>query len=81
MNPLNQEPNTVDVIIPNLYLGDKNAATDLELVSKLELTHILSVDMIPLPQVSVSTVLELRCKKNRRNSEFYMHRFLLSQLT
>ena len=45
-----QEPNTADTIIPNLYLGDKNAATDLELVSKLELTHILSVDMIPLPQ-------------------------------
>ena len=63
MNPLNQEPNTVDVIIPNLYLGDKNAATDLDLVSKLELTHILSVDMIPLPQVSVYTVLEFRCKK------------------
>ena len=45
-----QEPNTADTIIPNLYLGDKNAATDLELISKLELTHILSVDMIPLPQ-------------------------------
>ena len=45
-----QEPNTADTIIPNLYLGNKNAATDLELVSKLELTHILSVDMIPLPQ-------------------------------
>jgi len=55
MNEPNQEPNTVDVIIPNLYLGDKNAATDLELVSKLELTHILSVDMIPLPQVVSST--------------------------
>lgn len=50
-----QEPNTADTIIPNLYLGDKNAATDLELVSKLELTHILSVDMIPLPQVVSST--------------------------
>ena len=50
-----QEPNTVDTIIPNLYLGNKNAATDLELVSKLELTHILSVDMIPLPQVVSST--------------------------
>ena len=70
MNPLNQEPNTVDVIIPNLYLGDKNAATDLELVSKLELTHILSVDMIPLPQVSVSTVLELRCKKIEETVNF-----------
>lgn len=47
--------NCVDVIAHNLYLGDKNAATDLELISKLELTHILSVDMVPLPQVVSST--------------------------
>ena len=51
---MNIEPNTVDSIDTNLYLGDKNAATDLELISKLELTHILSVDMVPLPHVVTS---------------------------
>ena len=47
--------NSVDVIATKLYLGDKHAATDLELIAKLELTHILSVDMIPLPHVVSST--------------------------
>ena len=49
------ENNCVDVICPNLFLGDKNAATDLELVAKLELTHILSVENFPLPHVVSST--------------------------
>ena len=43
--------NTVDIILPNLYLGDKNSAMDLELIGKLEVSHILSVDIVPLPQV------------------------------
>ena len=43
--------NTVDIILPNLYLGDKNSAIDLELIGKLEVSHILSVDIVPLPQV------------------------------
>jgi len=44
----------VNEIIPGLYLGDKRAATDLDLLSKLELSHILSVDLVPLPQVVTS---------------------------
>ena len=47
--------NSADEIVRGLYLGDKNAATDLELIAKLELTHILSVDLVPLPQVVTST--------------------------
>ena len=43
--------NAVDIILPNLYLGDKNSAIDLELIGKLEVSHILSVDIVPLPQV------------------------------
>ena len=45
----------VDKIVPHLYLGDKAASTDLELISRLELTHIVSVELIPLPQVVTST--------------------------
>ena len=37
--------NAVDIILPNLYLGDKNSAFDLELIGKLEVSHILSVDI------------------------------------
>ena len=44
----------VNEIISGLYLGDKRAATDLDLLSKLELSHILSVDLVPLPQVVTS---------------------------
>ena len=41
-------------ILPGLYLGDKRAASDLDILSKLEINHILSVDLVPLPQVVTS---------------------------
>ncbi len=47
--------NSVDIVQPNLYLGDKHAACDLELLAKLQLTHILSVDIVPLPNVVSSS--------------------------
>ena len=52
--PVKMMADNVNEIIPGLYLGDKRAATDLDLLSKLELSHILSVDLVPLPQVVTS---------------------------
>ena len=46
-----KEANPVDQVGPNLYLGDKNAAMDLELITKLKLTHILTAELIPLPHL------------------------------
>lgn len=49
------EPHSYDKIAENLYLGDKNAASDLDLIGKLKLTHILTVELIPLPQLVSSS--------------------------
>jgi hypothetical protein len=37
-----------------LYLGDKNAACDTELLARLKMTHILTAELIPLPHVVTS---------------------------
>ena len=42
-------------IAEHLYLGGKNAASNLDLIAKLKLTHILTVELIPLPQLISST--------------------------
>ncbi|TRY78194.1 hypothetical protein TCAL_06766 [Tigriopus californicus] len=45
----------VDQIAENLFLGDKKAATDLELIGRLKLTHIVTAELIPLPHSVSST--------------------------
>ena len=45
----------VDEILPHLFVGNKNASTDLDLIAKMNLSHIVSVELIPLPQVVTST--------------------------
>lgn len=49
------DPNPVDQIAENLFLGDKRAATDLELIGRLKLTHIVTAELIPLPHSVSST--------------------------
>ena len=39
----------VNEILPNLYLGDRVAATDIKTLQTLKISHILSLDMEPLP--------------------------------
>eukprot|EP00095_Tigriopus_kingsejongensis_P010223 snap_masked-scaffold78_size404448-processed-gene-3.19 protein:Tk10223 transcript:snap_masked-scaffold78_size404448-processed-gene-3.19-mRNA-1 annotation:"dual specificity protein phosphatase 12" len=50
-----EELNSVDQVGDNLFLGDKNAAHDLELIGKLKLTHIVTAELIPLPHMVSST--------------------------
>ena len=40
----------VNEILPNLYLGDRVAATDIKTLQTLKISHILSLDMEPLPE-------------------------------
>ena len=51
-----EEPNPFDEIAPNLYLGDKNAAMDLDLITRLKLTHILTAELIPLPHLVKTSI-------------------------
>lgn len=37
-----------------VFLGDKNAACDTELLARLKITHILTAELIPLPHVVTS---------------------------
>jgi hypothetical protein len=37
-----------------MYLSDKNAATDLEVLSRLDVSHILTAELIPLPRFVTS---------------------------
>ena len=43
-------PTSCDEIVHNLFLGNLTAATDLEWLKKTKITHILTVDCIPLPR-------------------------------
>ena len=47
--------NKLDLVAPGLYVGDKNAAQDLELISRLKLTHIVTAELIPLPRMVSSS--------------------------
>ena len=47
--------NSVDLILPGLFIGDKNGASDVDLLSRLGITHILSVELVPPPQLITST--------------------------
>ncbi|KAJ3654075.1 hypothetical protein Zmor_013288 [Zophobas morio] len=42
-------PVSIDLIEPNLYLGSRSAAEDPETLKKYNITHILTIDDIPLP--------------------------------
>ncbi|KAK9890501.1 hypothetical protein WA026_010580 [Henosepilachna vigintioctopunctata] len=52
----NLGPINVDLIEPNLYLGGLAAAKDVGTLSKLKITHILTIDCCPLPR----QILELK---------------------
>ncbi|XP_014094950.3 dual specificity protein phosphatase MPK-4 [Bactrocera oleae] len=43
-------PVSVDEIVPGLYLGNLTAATHMETLKNFEITHILTLDSVPLPQ-------------------------------
>ncbi|XP_011183104.2 dual specificity protein phosphatase MPK-4 [Zeugodacus cucurbitae] len=43
-------PVSVDEIVPGLYLGNLTAATHMETLKKFQITHILTLDSVPLPQ-------------------------------
>lgn len=49
-NPLDMIPNSMDEIRPRLYLGDKNAACDLDLIAHAKLTHVVTAEIVPLPR-------------------------------
>lgn len=40
----NELPNLLDLIIPNLYLGDVSAAYDIPNLKRLDITHVLSIE-------------------------------------
>ncbi|XP_063918437.1 dual specificity protein phosphatase MPK-4-like [Zophobas morio] len=40
---------SIDLIEPNLYLGNRSAAKDRETIKKYNITHILTIDQTPLP--------------------------------
>lgn len=43
-------PVNMDMIEPNLYLGNIASATDVNNISKFKITHILTIDTCPLPR-------------------------------
>ncbi len=47
--------NSCDQVLDGLYLGDKNAACDLQLLAKLRISRILTAELIPLPHLVTST--------------------------
>ncbi|KAL3280816.1 hypothetical protein HHI36_004047 [Cryptolaemus montrouzieri] len=46
----NIAPVSVDLIVPNLYLGGLAAAKDVVTLNTLKITHILTIDTCPLPR-------------------------------
>ena len=50
MESQKSEVNPVDEIIDKLFLGDVSVAMDTELMHRIGVTHILTVEMIPLPE-------------------------------
>lgn len=44
-------PVSIDMIEPNLYLGGLAAARNLGVLNKYKITHILTIDTCPLPQM------------------------------
>nr|XP_022905968.1 dual specificity protein phosphatase MPK-4-like [Onthophagus taurus]XP_022908639.1 dual specificity protein phosphatase MPK-4-like [Onthophagus taurus] len=52
----NGGPVSIDLIEKNLYLGSLSAATDIPTLNKYEITHILTIDTVPLPR----NVLDIR---------------------
>lgn len=49
-------PISIDLIEPNLYLGGLNAAKDLPTINRYNITHILTIDICPLPRTVVEYV-------------------------
>ncbi|XP_015179201.1 PREDICTED: dual specificity protein phosphatase 12-like isoform X2 [Polistes dominula] len=43
-------PSSFDEVEPNLFLGNLTAATDVEWLKEINMTHILTVDSCPLPR-------------------------------
>ena len=54
-NPLEALTSSMDEVIPRLFLGDKNAAVDLDLIAKLKISHIIMAELIPLPRIVTSS--------------------------
>ena len=49
------DPNCMDAIFEGkLYLGDKRSYNDLELLSRLSFTHILTAELVPVPMAITS---------------------------
>ncbi len=67
--------NSCDQVLDGLYLGDKNAACDLQLLAKLKVTHVLTAELIPLPHLVTSTfpnmaVMNVQVKGNFKKRYF-----------
>ena len=58
----NMETSNVCEILPNLFLGDRIGATDVETIQKFNFSHILSLDMESIPDQVKQKCLNLKTK-------------------
>lgn len=45
---------SADEIVPGVFVGDKDASCDLQLLARLKITHIITAELIPLPRLVTS---------------------------